>query len=918
MSAAADALDRRNNLVWDAIEANNPKRALDLCNTRIKRGEKADSLDVLKCYTLSLLSSVAGIPQPDLPHYSECRTLAKALTSRKTPITDTHSLGILQRIYMSMRFDGTELSGAWERAVKAVPHDLKLAKQWFLCCVRFGDLRGAQKAAMGLQKVWVHDRDFYFWAISSTMILFSSLGDDQKDRPIFKTLAYRMAVKTREDAKLSPPPARSIQKPQEIHLLLQVIATCTPKPEDALKEQLAVLDSDDIGVNSKLAEGDWWSFVRKRLEILEELKDWTRIYDICRSLIKSSVEKLEGGLPGKGDDWKIWESLLQATEELGKGGEDKTTETKEIITSHIETVPLSRNALLARIRFEKAYKVQTDGDSTGVAAAVVQYLERFQTKDCCFPDLKAEVETLDTTSKKTILEALKANAEKLVKDGKPSTKSVIAETNYLKLRYLFTIANLQDKSESAEKQDEVSSAIEALDALSISDRPETAEERIAILQSFTKDALATYNAAVSLGPTELATDNHCGDDSAILAAMACIRLYHLSPAKFKSSLLKAITVLEDALSRSVHDYQILLLLTRLYLLLGAPTTAYKIYKRLSIKQIQNDTMSHYYFSRISSLHPGDSEISRELGLISKLYHNIQRQIPDMLVTAYEQSSYGQLEGFVQLGDRLNLSYWRAISRLERLRTIRFRNEPPVDLPKAPALEWDNRDFGIMYNFELSSQPSFEARFLRTGPLQGKGWTSVFDQLEIVSDALVSKDGKLDTSVSQNILTLLQDSTVASELTEAEKKHATAVAAIASVLAESTEDAVTKLITHLEEFTKREESTTGLPWERLHENVTDLQTLTFTKLLVDNKAFKGVKALRKQQTDLKQAATAAAKVVKERLQNKDVKFVDDETVKAALEGWAGEPVEGVKKLAQELRQAQREAGRFGVNGWKKGF
>jgi N-terminal acetyltransferase B complex non-catalytic subunit len=488
----------------------------------------------------------------------------------------------------------------------------------------------------------------------------------------------------------------------------------------------------------------------------------------------------------------------------------------------------------------------------------------------------------------------------------------------LKLRYLFTLANLQDRSESSEKQDAVSSTIEAFDALSISDRPETAEERVAILQSFIKDTLATYNAAVSLGPTELPTDNHCGDDSAILAAMAWVRLYHLSPTTYKSSLLKAITVLEDALSRSVHDYQILLILTRLYLLLGAPTTAYKLYKRLSIKQIQNDTMSHYYFSRISSLHPGDSEISRELGTISKLYHNIQRQIPDMLVGAYEQSSYGQLEGYVQLGDRLRLSYWSSISRLERLRTIRFRNEPKVDQPKAPGVEWDNRDFGIIHNFELSSQPSFEARFLRTGPLQGKGWINVFELLEDVSDALESKDGKLDVTVSEKIFALVQETAVSSELTKAEKKHITATAVIASILAEPTEDAVNKLISQLEEITKRGDSAAGLPWEQLHENVIELQTLTFVKLLVENKAFKGAKALKKQQTDLKQAASAAAKVVKERLQNKDVKFIDDETIKGALEAWPGESVEGVKKLAQDLRQAQREAGRFGVNGWKKGF
>lgn len=71
-----------------------------------------------------------------------------------------------------MRFDGAELSGAWERAVKAAPADFELARQWFFSCIRSGDLRGAQKAAMGLQKTWVHEREFYFWAIATTMILF--------------------------------------------------------------------------------------------------------------------------------------------------------------------------------------------------------------------------------------------------------------------------------------------------------------------------------------------------------------------------------------------------------------------------------------------------------------------------------------------------------------------------------------------------------------------------------------------------------------------------------------------------------------------------------------------------------------------------------------------------------------------------
>lgn len=42
----ASATDRKNQQIWDAVEVNNLKQALQLCTKRIKKGEKGDYLQV--------------------------------------------------------------------------------------------------------------------------------------------------------------------------------------------------------------------------------------------------------------------------------------------------------------------------------------------------------------------------------------------------------------------------------------------------------------------------------------------------------------------------------------------------------------------------------------------------------------------------------------------------------------------------------------------------------------------------------------------------------------------------------------------------------------------------------------------------------------------------------------------------------
>ena len=64
-----------------------------------------------------------------------------------------------------------EVTKLWEKAVKAQPHNEDLARDWFWGTVKTLDWRGAQKAAMHLQKTYTKRREYWFWAVISSLML---------------------------------------------------------------------------------------------------------------------------------------------------------------------------------------------------------------------------------------------------------------------------------------------------------------------------------------------------------------------------------------------------------------------------------------------------------------------------------------------------------------------------------------------------------------------------------------------------------------------------------------------------------------------------------------------------------------------------------------------------------------------------
>jgi hypothetical protein len=98
-----------------------------------------------------------------------------------------------------------------------------------------------------------------------------------------------------------------------LHLLLLVY-----RQQGNKAEALEILDSNKLGIRSTIAKGDW-SFVRQKLELLEDQGFWESEWDFCKMLLdeasKDSGDKIDDNPTASGvtgDDWRVWQGFLTA------------------------------------------------------------------------------------------------------------------------------------------------------------------------------------------------------------------------------------------------------------------------------------------------------------------------------------------------------------------------------------------------------------------------------------------------------------------------------------------------------------------------------------------------------------------------------------------------------------------------------
>jgi N-terminal acetyltransferase B complex non-catalytic subunit len=252
--------------------------------------------------------------------------------------------------------------------------------------------------------------------------------------------------------------------------------------------------------------------------------------------------------------------------------------------------------------------------------------------------------------------------------------------------------------------------------------------------------LEEYMAGLELGSSLPVTELQPADDLAILVGHAFVSLW--TTTKDESYLYNAAVVLEFALTKSRMSFQIRLLLVRIYRLLGASSLALDHYRAINIKQVQNDTLSHFLLTRaltFSLSATGDLTYPSECIESSQIYVSNSQDTPDFIIRAFTSEKYSQIPEFVSFDDRLENSLQRDVVKLEHVR-MRMTHEPiNSDLIDMELIELkfvfdrfhhDNRDFGMLPNYQPACQPSLNDQTLMFGSSTGQGWLWYFIKIYI--------------------------------------------------------------------------------------------------------------------------------------------------------------------------------------------
>lgn len=206
------------------------------------------------------------------------------------------------------------------------------------------------------------------------------------------------------------------------------------------------------------------------------------------------------------------------------------------------------------------------------------------------------------------------------------------------------------------------------------------------------DLLKIYEEHASEKPAEK-TDYFIGTDLLLLAS----RLILEENAAYARE--RAAAMLEKALKLDPLNFEVKTQLVCLYRSLNCFSLALKLYTQLSIQHIQQDTLGHLLYTRVSTTAPQQLK-----NIENKLESNRRNAEKFGLYsqTALSTAAYTKFEGIFQLGVKLTRNVGAPLLDLEKIRAARLlRGTPQVTqlrmLPDDLSILEDVRDFSAVQN-----------------------------------------------------------------------------------------------------------------------------------------------------------------------------------------------------------------------------
>ncbi|KAL4944916.1 hypothetical protein BDV06DRAFT_186114 [Aspergillus oleicola] len=745
MSTNDAVFQRRNKQIEDAIDGQNLKQALQLIEKRIKKGEDTPFLQAWRANIL--------LRHNDEAHHQKGTAETLKLCKAEPAVTDLDTLDILYETLQKIGGQEDTMRTIWERAAKAQPQLRDIQTRWFDIAFEGDDWKSAQNAAMSLQNNFPKKRKYYIWAIFLSYLLAVDEASSDMDRKLFGTLAYRMVSKAAESVPSDPKellsPPRAIQSAEELLLLVKIYES-----QGKHAEIVKVLDSENLGLKSKMVQNDW-SFVGEKLSSLEKAGMWTEGLSYTKELLAIPTTEEEKKAIQERDDWAVWHLLVTATQEINNT--ETTSETQKFISDFIESQPKSRNAQLARLDLThssfQSGTLKTDELLSGCQA----YFDHSKDKLYCFGDLLSYLPSLD---KKSISKFVDYASKAAGQSEKTGPFKGVAVINALKLEYCFLLS---------------------------ADAPNASKEKV---EEFVSRCLKEYREVErpdrSSAPSTI--ESQPSDDLCVLAAMALLRFSGSWVSSKQEEipdvmLIRAAALLERLVAHSPHNSQALLLLVRLYLRLGAGSLALKTFSKLSVKQMQFETVAHNLFTRLATVHPHSAppidgaeykDFNPQSAFVQSMIFYLSANVTSSRhrSNGLEYGSYVNVEGTIELQRRLKQSICRRMYALEVKRVQRLAGGDPVgrydEIARDSSPLVDQRTFDAFANCEAPSQPTFE-QLIRLGPLPKDRWVKSAQMTDKLLDLLEDMAAQKPISTTPEVpeINTILGASAESEMTSSE-------------------------------------------------------------------------------------------------------------------------------------------------------
>ncbi|KAG6810186.1 hypothetical protein H0H92_012950 [Tricholoma furcatifolium] len=568
----------------------------------------------------------------------------------ETKPTDDGVLSTMMHVLRALNRQN-DMVNMFEEAFKQHPTNEELGAQAFFANVRAGRWKSAQQIATRMYKQFQDDRLLY-WNVMTAVLQ----ANEPTTPPDMRTILYKLAHRI-----ITSSPTPSYQNSDRFHLHLSILR------ELKLYDEAHKLLDSDIGKAICLTS----------LSCNEIRRDIWRLRGMTKEEGDLATSRI---VDSKDRNWLEFLSVLDSTFSYTTTTEtpdedclQHVAKTQELFTRIAEEDgPKDRSAALALLELEKrAHAHGISKDSERLVVLMQDYFTLVGDKACCFEDLKPYL-SLDANQMSKWKSFLRDTSSTF---SNPQELQRVINSHKL-LRHTLTDSELNVEAETA---------------------------RVTIY-------VEQYLRGLELGKNLPATELQYADDLALLASNTLVNLWQLT--SDERHLTSAVTLLEFAQTKSRQSFQFRLLLVRLYHLLGTPTLALEHYRAMGVKQVQNDTLSHFLLSRAStfSLAPvGDITWSSECLESTQIYLSNTQETTDFIVRAFTTEKYSQIPEFINFEDRLENSLQRDIVKLEHLR-IRLSHEQqvPTDVIDSELIELkfiferahhDNRDFDIISNYQ---------------------------------------------------------------------------------------------------------------------------------------------------------------------------------------------------------------------------